>query len=62
MSRGLIIDIIFNQEDEWDVNTIIEQLRRDYEVNVSVDDVEAVIAELESKGLIGEDAEVCDVL
>lgn len=62
MSRGLIIDIIFNQEDEWDVNTIIDQLRRDYKVNVSVDDVEAVIAELELKGLIGEDAEVCDVL
>lgn len=52
MSRGLIIDIIFNQDDEWDVDTIIDTLRINYKINVSVEAVEEVIAELESKGLI----------
>lgn len=56
MSRGLIIDIIFNCEVEWDAHDIKRMAKKDFGLTVTIEEVLEVVRELTEKGLI-EDVE-----
>jgi hypothetical protein len=61
MSRGLIIDIIFNREVEWDARDIQSVAKNDFGLTVTIEEVLEVVRELTEKGLI-EDIEDEDEL
>ena len=52
MSRNFICDIIFNMEHEWGLEDIVEVAKRDYNISITLDQVQEATDFLIEKGVI----------
>ena len=52
MSRNLICDLIFNMEHEWGLRDIVEVAKSNYNISITLDQVQEAIDFLREKGVI----------
>lgn len=52
MSTALICDIIFNYEGEWGLQDIVGVARNDYEVGITIDQVQKAVDFLIERGCL----------